>query len=185
MQNISLLIWTSNKEIKHLFLCKFEKKINIARDGVARKRGVIRVFQWDQLLRESETFGSYSRSDFGHTWFTIKYILKEKFQFLFSFYFISLDGRMEDIYFDKVVSRIDKLAYGLNSNYVDPVSRNFNVWSRKNWNVTRFLLISFINQSSASVLIPNASFGNLERAQRRSMKRHDTLNKCNNKSLPT
>ncbi|PAV57924.1 hypothetical protein WR25_23828 [Diploscapter pachys] len=36
-------------------------------------------------------------------------------------YVIKKDGRMEDIYFDKIASRIDKLAYGLNSNYVDPI----------------------------------------------------------------
>ena len=33
------------------------------------------------------------------------------------------DGRQERIMFDKITSRIQKLCYGLNSDFVDPVSQ--------------------------------------------------------------
>lgn len=32
------------------------------------------------------------------------------------------DGRQEAVSFDKITSRIQKLCYGLNSDFVDPVS---------------------------------------------------------------
>lgn len=32
------------------------------------------------------------------------------------------DGRQEGVTFDKITSRIQKLCYGLNSDFVDPVS---------------------------------------------------------------
>ena len=35
-------------------------------------------------------------------------------------YFL-LDGRKEKVMFDKITSRISKLCYGLNQDYVDPV----------------------------------------------------------------
>ncbi len=35
---------------------------------------------------------------------------------------ILIDGRQETVYFDKITSRIVKLCYGLNMDYVDPVS---------------------------------------------------------------
>jgi len=31
-------------------------------------------------------------------------------------------GRQEDVHFDKITSRIQKLCYGLNMDFVDPVS---------------------------------------------------------------
>ena len=33
-----------------------------------------------------------------------------------------LGGRQEDVHFDKITSRIQKLCYGLNMDFVDPVS---------------------------------------------------------------
>lgn len=36
--------------------------------------------------------------------------------------FLLLDGRKEEIHFDKITSRIQKLCYGLNMDFVDPVS---------------------------------------------------------------
>lgn len=39
------------------------------------------------------------------------------------FFWIS-DGRQEGVSFDKITSRIQKLCYGLNSDFVDPVSSN-------------------------------------------------------------
>lgn len=35
------------------------------------------------------------------------------------------DGRQEKVMFDKITSRIQKLCYGLNSDFVDPVSISF------------------------------------------------------------
>lgn len=35
-----------------------------------------------------------------------------------------LDGRRETVMFDKITSRIQKLCYGLNLDYIDPVSIN-------------------------------------------------------------
>ena len=32
------------------------------------------------------------------------------------------DGRKENVFFDKITSRIIKLCYGLNMDYIDPVS---------------------------------------------------------------
>lgn len=32
------------------------------------------------------------------------------------------DGRMEEVHIDKITSRIKKLCYGLNNDFVDPVS---------------------------------------------------------------
>jgi ribonucleoside-diphosphate reductase subunit M1 len=36
-------------------------------------------------------------------------------------YFPPLDGRKERVAFDKITSRITKLCYGLDMNFVDPV----------------------------------------------------------------
>lgn len=38
------------------------------------------------------------------------------------FVFLVSDGRQERVMFDKITSRIQKLCYGLNSEFVDPVS---------------------------------------------------------------
>lgn len=37
----------------------------------------------------------------------------------------STDGRQERVMFDKITSRIQKLCYGLNADFVDPVSLSF------------------------------------------------------------
>lgn len=33
-----------------------------------------------------------------------------------------VDGRMEEVHIDKITSRIKKLCYGLNMDFVDPVN---------------------------------------------------------------
>lgn len=38
-----------------------------------------------------------------------------------STYVVKRDGRKEDVHFDKITSRIQKLSYGLNMDFVDPV----------------------------------------------------------------
>lgn len=38
--------------------------------------------------------------------------------------FLLTDGRKETVMFDKITSRISKLCYGLNPDFVDPVSVN-------------------------------------------------------------
>lgn len=35
---------------------------------------------------------------------------------------VKRDGRKESVHFDKITARIETLCYGLNMNYVDPVS---------------------------------------------------------------
>lgn len=37
-------------------------------------------------------------------------------------YILFLGGRKEEVHIDKITSRIQKLCYGLNMDYVDPVS---------------------------------------------------------------
>lgn len=36
--------------------------------------------------------------------------------------FVITDGRQEPVMFDKITSRIQKLCYGLNMDFIDPVS---------------------------------------------------------------
>jgi len=37
-------------------------------------------------------------------------------------YVIKRDGRKEPVHFDKITARINKLSYGLNTQFCDPVS---------------------------------------------------------------
>jgi ribonucleoside-diphosphate reductase subunit M1 len=37
-------------------------------------------------------------------------------------YVLKRDGRKEQVFFDKITSRIIKLCYGLNMEYIDPVN---------------------------------------------------------------
>jgi ribonucleoside-diphosphate reductase subunit M1 len=39
-----------------------------------------------------------------------------------SMYVIKRDGRQELVHFDKITSRIQRLCYGLNNEFVDPVT---------------------------------------------------------------
>eukprot|EP00121_Abeoforma_whisleri_P001354 Awhi_evm1s1202 len=36
-------------------------------------------------------------------------------------YIVKRDGRRENVMFDKITSRVERLCYGLNADYVDPV----------------------------------------------------------------
>ncbi|KRG03884.1 uncharacterized protein Dmoj_GI18284, isoform B [Drosophila mojavensis] len=42
-------------------------------------------------------------------------------------YVIKRDGRKEEIHFDKITSRIQKLCYNLNMDFVDPVGKHSNL----------------------------------------------------------
>ena len=42
-------------------------------------------------------------------------------------YVLKRDGRKEDVKFDKITARIKKLCWGLDSKFVDPVSRSLHV----------------------------------------------------------
>lgn len=44
---------------------------------------------------------------------------------LIEFFGYFADGRKEEVHFDKITSRIQKLCYGLNMDFVDPVSDLF------------------------------------------------------------
>lgn len=51
------------------------------------------------------------------------FVIKRGKHFYLEFFFkIILDGRHENVFLDKIVSRINKLCYNLNMDYVDPVS---------------------------------------------------------------
>lgn len=57
------------------------------------------------------------------------YVIKRgKFVYLYIFKFVQkyklafADGRKEEVHFDKITSRIQKLCYNLNMDFVDPVS---------------------------------------------------------------
>jgi hypothetical protein len=39
-------------------------------------------------------------------------------------YVLKRDGRKEPVKFDKITARINKLSYGLNTQFCDPVSRH-------------------------------------------------------------
>lgn len=41
---------------------------------------------------------------------------------MIKFFWYFADGRKEEVHFDKITSRIQKLCYGLNMDFVDPVS---------------------------------------------------------------
>lgn len=49
-----------------------------------------------------------------------------------------LDGRKEEVHFDKITSRIQKLCYGLNMEYVDPVSLQWLHWLHHLFGVVPF-----------------------------------------------
>lgn len=56
---------------------------------------------------------------------------------IFSFLFAG--GRKEEVHFDKITSRIQKLCYGLNMDFVDPISEFF-VLHTPNIGITNFVL---------------------------------------------
>lgn len=56
---------------------------------------------------------------FSHTVLRIDTI---EFYVFYDHVFFNIDGRQEAVSFDKITSRIQKLCYGLNSDFLDPVS---------------------------------------------------------------
>lgn len=44
--------------------------------------------------------------------------------FAMAMYVVKRDGRQEPVHFDKITARINKLAYGLNQEFCDPVGRS-------------------------------------------------------------
>lgn len=65
-------------------------------------------------------------------------------------YVIKRDGRKEPTMFDKITSRISKLCYGLDMNYVDPAAITMKVVSDIVDDGSPFLTLFFFRSSPAS-----------------------------------
>ncbi|CAG8514547.1 3062_t:CDS:10 [Funneliformis caledonium] len=62
---------------------------------------------------------------------------------------VKRDGRKETVYFDKITSRISKLCYGLNSEFVDPVKISQKVVSGMYQGVTTIVLDNLAAETAA------------------------------------
>uniref|UniRef100_A0A1I7U1P9 Ribonucleoside-diphosphate reductase large subunit n=1 Tax=Caenorhabditis tropicalis TaxID=1561998 RepID=A0A1I7U1P9_9PELO len=68
-----------------------------------------------------------------------------------STYVVKRDGRSEDVHFDKITSRIQKLSYGLNMEFVDPVAVAIKVISGLYKGVTTVELDNLAAETAASM----------------------------------
>ncbi|CAI5446398.1 unnamed protein product [Caenorhabditis angaria] len=68
-----------------------------------------------------------------------------------STYVVKRDGRKEDVHFDKITSRIQKLSYGLNMDFVDPVAVAIKVISGLYKGVTTVELDNLAAETAASM----------------------------------
>ncbi|KAK2586983.1 hypothetical protein KPH14_010956 [Odynerus spinipes] len=66
-------------------------------------------------------------------------------------YVIKRDGRREEVYFDKITYRIQKLCYGLNMDYVDPSAITFRVIRGLYPGVTTVELDNFAAETAATM----------------------------------
>jgi len=71
-----------------------------------------------------------------------------------SMYVVKRDGRQEPVHFDKITARINKLSYGLNPDFCDPVSARRSVRAPGN----RFPPLAPILSSPLSLGTPKLSF---------------------------
>ena len=63
--------------------------------------------------------------------------------------YIIADGREESVHFDKITSRIQKLCYGLNMDFVEPVSVSF----REMGNVLKLQSKNKLNVVQQSIIL--------------------------------
>lgn len=68
------------------------------------------------------------------------------------------DGRQEEVHFDKITSRIQKLCYGLNMDFVDPVQITMNVINGLYSGVTTQELDNLAAETAASMTTDHADY---------------------------
>ncbi|ALC39215.1 RnrL, partial [Drosophila busckii] len=73
-------------------------------------------------------------------------------------YVIKRDGRQEEVHFDKITSRIQKLCYNLNMDFVDPVSITLKVINGLYCGVTTQELDSLAAEIAASLTTHHADY---------------------------
>ncbi|XP_055912583.1 ribonucleoside-diphosphate reductase large subunit [Eupeodes corollae] len=73
-------------------------------------------------------------------------------------YVFKRDGRKEEIHFDKITSRIQKLCYGLNMDFVDPVAITFKVINGLYSGVTTQELDNLAAETAASLTTGHADY---------------------------
>lgn len=66
-------------------------------------------------------------------------------------YVIKRDGRKEDVHFDKITSRISKLCYNLDMDYIDPSAITFRVISGLYSGVTTVELDNLAAETAATM----------------------------------
>ncbi|KAL7017563.1 hypothetical protein ACKWTF_010434 [Chironomus riparius] len=71
---------------------------------------------------------------------------------------IKRDGRREEVHFDKITSRIQKLCYGLNMDFVDPVSITFKVINGLYTGVTTQELDNLAAETAATMTTDHADY---------------------------
>ncbi|CAD6997831.1 ribonucleoside-diphosphate reductase large subunit isoform X1 [Ceratitis capitata] len=76
-------------------------------------------------------------------------------------YVIKRDGRKEDIHFDKITSRVQKLCYGLNMEFVDPVAITLKVINGLYCGVTTQELDNLAAEIAASLTTQHADYATL------------------------
>ncbi|XP_036320709.1 ribonucleoside-diphosphate reductase large subunit-like [Rhagoletis pomonella] len=76
-------------------------------------------------------------------------------------YVIKRDGRKEDIHFDKITSRVQKLCYGLNMDFVDPVAITLKVINGLYCGVTTQELDKLAAEIAASLTTQHADYATL------------------------
>ncbi|XP_049316879.1 ribonucleoside-diphosphate reductase large subunit [Bactrocera dorsalis] len=76
-------------------------------------------------------------------------------------YVIKRDGRKEDIHFDKITSRVQKLCYGLNMDFVDPVAITLKVINGLYCGVTTQELDNLAAEIAASLTTQHADYATL------------------------
>ncbi|CAG9761941.1 unnamed protein product [Ceutorhynchus assimilis] len=73
-------------------------------------------------------------------------------------YVLKRDGRQEQVHFDKITSRIQKLCYGLNKDFVDPVSITLKVISGLYPGVTTVELDTLAAETAATMTIDHPDY---------------------------
>uniref|UniRef100_A0AC35TKV7 Ribonucleoside-diphosphate reductase n=1 Tax=Rhabditophanes sp. KR3021 TaxID=114890 RepID=A0AC35TKV7_9BILA len=76
-------------------------------------------------------------------------------------YVVKRNGRQESVHFDKITSRINKLCYNLNMDYVDPTSITIKVINRLYSGVTTIELDDLAGDIAASLCTSHPDYGTL------------------------
>jgi hypothetical protein len=90
---------------------------------------------------------------------------------------IKRDGREEDVHFDKITTRIQRLCYGLNEDYVDPILISQKVCAGVTNRVTTYELDELAAETAAHLTSLHPDFGLLAARIAVSNLHKSTLNK--------